>query len=120
MTAPPTSNPTFRTVELLDSPLSLAELNQSHRSAMWSLNNAAATTAASATTTLTARASRLVSTMPLLWHNDPLAIGTDYDSFEPEAALEAFESGPYNVVRRLRRLLASTMTWSGFARYSPE
>ena len=58
--------------------------------------------------------------LTLSWHGDPLAIGTDYDSFEPEAALEAFESGPDNVVRRLRRLLASTMTWSGFARYSSE
>ena len=47
-------------------------------------------------------------------------IGTDYDAFEPEAALEAFESGPDGVIRRLRRLLANSMMRSGFARYSPE
>ena len=58
--------------------------------------------------------------LTLSWHGDPLAIGTDYDSFEPEAALEAFESGPDNVIRRLRRLLGITMMWAGFARYSPE
>lgn len=58
--------------------------------------------------------------LTLSWHGEPLAIGTDYDAFEPEATLEVFELGPDSAVRRLRRLLAGRMTQAGFARYSPE
>lgn len=57
--------------------------------------------------------------LTLSWHGEALALGTDFDSFSPEAHLDAFE-GVDSVVRRLRRLLAAVMVDAGFAPYRYE
>jgi D-alanyl-D-alanine dipeptidase len=49
----------------------------------------------------------------------PLALGTDFDSFNEEAHYAAFEDRD-SLVRRLRRLLASAMLTSGFVPYPLE
>lgn len=58
--------------------------------------------------------------LSLSYHGTPIAIGTGWDSFEPAAALNAFEVEPDSVVRRLRRLLSRVMTEVGFAPYEAE
>ena len=55
----------------------------------------------------------------LAYDGVPLALGTDYDAFAPEAALDACETSP-GPVRDLRRLLAVTLTAAGLAGYKPE
>jgi D-alanyl-D-alanine dipeptidase len=55
----------------------------------------------------------------LAYRGKPLALGTDYDSFNPSAHLCAFESID-GIVRRLRRVLASAMLGGGFAPYPYE
>lgn len=55
----------------------------------------------------------------LSWRGEALALGTDFDSFSPDAHLDAFE-GEDSVVRRLRRLLAVVMVDAGFAPYRYE
>ncbi len=57
--------------------------------------------------------------LTLSWHGEALALGTDFDSFSPDAHLAAFE-GEDSVVRRLRRLLAAVMVDAGFAPYRYE
>lgn len=57
----------------------------------------------------------------LSWSGVPLALGTDYDSFEPEAAGPAYEApGAERRVRDLRRLLSASMRAAGFAPYPLE
>lgn len=56
--------------------------------------------------------------LTLSWRGAPLALGTDFDAFEPTAHLDAFEAaGADRLVRDLRRLLAHEMRAAGFAPY---
>lgn len=51
--------------------------------------------------------------LTLKFQGRPLALGTDFDSFLPDAAYAAFEAED-SVVRRLRRLLAACLGEQGF------
>jgi D-alanyl-D-alanine dipeptidase len=53
------------------------------------------------------------------YKGQPLALGTDYDSFMPAAHYDAFESED-TPVRRLRRALAAALTKAGFVGYPLE
>lgn len=57
--------------------------------------------------------------LTLSWQGEALALGTDFDSFSPDAHFDAFETED-SVVRRLRRLLAEVMVDAGFAPYRYE
>lgn len=52
----------------------------------------------------------------IAWEGKPLALGTDFDSFDVAAHLNAYE-GLDSVTRRLRRMLSRAMTQAGFAPY---
>ena len=53
--------------------------------------------------------------LTLSWRGTPLALGTDFDAFEPRAHLAALEADPGAAVERdLRRLLAHVLTGAGF------
>ncbi len=55
------------------------------------------------------------------WLDQPLALGTDYDSFDAEAAVHDFEaSGADARVRLLRRGFAYAMSTAGFVPYDKE
>lgn len=63
--------------------------------------------------------------LTLAWHGRPLALGTAYDAFTPDARLDAWEdpvrAEPLDVaVRQLRRLLAHVLLSAGFAPYRQE
>ena len=58
--------------------------------------------------------------LTLTWHNEPLALGTRFDAFVPEAAAAALEPDGPRPARDLRRLLASVMRGSGFAVHPQE
>ncbi len=56
--------------------------------------------------------------LTLSWRGLPLALGTDFDAFEPAAHLDAFEAaGADTTVRDLRRLLSHEMRAAGFSPY---
>jgi D-alanyl-D-alanine dipeptidase len=55
----------------------------------------------------------------LAWNGVPLALGSDYDSFDHSSHYDAFESSD-GVPRRLRRMLAAAMVSAGFAPYRYE
>jgi D-alanyl-D-alanine dipeptidase len=55
----------------------------------------------------------------LTYHRYPLALGTLFDAFTPQAASAAFETTP-GVVRELRRLLTGRMLAAGFVGYQQE
>lgn len=55
----------------------------------------------------------------LTWNGIPLALGTDFDSFETAAHVNAFE-GTDSLIRRLRRMLYSAMSQAGFIPYPLE
>jgi len=57
--------------------------------------------------------------LTLAFDGEPLALGTDFDSFEEQSALSWFESMP-GLVRSLRRTLTAAMTEAGFAPYPLE
>lgn len=53
--------------------------------------------------------------LTLSWRGTPLALGTDFDAFEPRAHLVALEADTGALVERtLRRLLAHAVTGAGF------
>ena len=59
--------------------------------------------------------------LTLSWDGEPLALGTDYDAFSPEAAADAFErEGADKQIRLLRRGFAEAMAKAGFAPYRQE
>ncbi|MCY4666060.1 MAG: hypothetical protein OXC00_15500 [Acidimicrobiaceae bacterium] len=58
--------------------------------------------------------------LTLSWEGVALGLGTDYDSFDETARLEAFEGGGDGLVRRLRRLLAGVMHAAGMICYGSE
>ena len=59
--------------------------------------------------------------LTLSWLDQPLALGTDYDSFDAEAAVHAFEApGADARVRLLRRGFAYAMSTAGFVPYDKE
>lgn len=59
--------------------------------------------------------------LTLSWLDQPLALGTDFDSFDPEAAVHAFEApGADARVRLLRRGFAYAMSTAGFVPYDKE
>ncbi|MCY4271012.1 MAG: hypothetical protein OXF00_00010 [bacterium] len=56
--------------------------------------------------------------LTLSWLDQPLALGTDYDSFEEDAATHAFEQPGADVrVRLLRRGFAYAISAAGFVPY---
>lgn len=55
----------------------------------------------------------------LTYRRRPLALGTLFDAFTPQAASAAFETTP-GVVRELRRLLTVRMLGAGFTGYQQE
>lgn len=55
----------------------------------------------------------------LTYRRRPLALGTLFDAFTPQAATAAFEATP-GVVRELRRLLTARMLNAGFTGYQQE
>lgn len=55
----------------------------------------------------------------LTYRRRPLALGTLFDAFTPQAASAAFETTP-GVVRELRRLLTARMLDAGFTGYQQE
>jgi D-alanyl-D-alanine dipeptidase len=57
--------------------------------------------------------------LTLCWRGQPLALGTDFDSFDVTAHSNAFE-GVDSVTRRLRRMLFSAMSSAGFVPYPYE
>lgn len=57
--------------------------------------------------------------LTLSWNRVPLALGSDFDSFDGAARLHAFEHLP-GIVRDLRRVLASCLLRSGFVPYELE
>ena len=57
--------------------------------------------------------------LTLSWSDEPLALGTDFDSFDRSAHLSAFEQID-GTTRRLRRLLARVLLEAGFAPYPLE
>ncbi|WP_420431929.1 M15 family metallopeptidase [Candidatus Poriferisocius sp.] len=59
--------------------------------------------------------------LTLSWLDQPLALGTDYDSFDAEAAVHAFEAPSADArVRLLRRGFAYAMSTAGFVPYDKE
>ncbi|GAA2298024.1 M15 family metallopeptidase [Actinomadura luteofluorescens] len=54
--------------------------------------------------------------LTLSWSGTALGLGTDFDSFTPEAAVDAFEghTGGEDIVRDLRRLLSCVLSAEGF------
>jgi D-alanyl-D-alanine dipeptidase len=59
--------------------------------------------------------------LTLAWQGTPLALGTDFDAFEPTAHLAALEGTPgFEPDRALRRLLAHVLTDAGFAGLAEE
>ena len=59
--------------------------------------------------------------LTLSWNGEPLALGTDFDSFDDEAASDAFEEPGADVrVRLLRRGFAYAMSAVGFVNYELE
>ncbi len=59
--------------------------------------------------------------LTLSWLDQPLALGTDYDSFDAEAAVHAFEApGADARMRLLRRGFAYAMSTAGFVPYDKE
>ena len=52
--------------------------------------------------------------LTLTWRNEPLALGTRFDAFVPEAAAAALEPDGPLPARDLRRLLASVLSACGF------
>lgn len=59
--------------------------------------------------------------LTLSWLDQPLALGTDFDSFDAEAAVHAFEApGADARVRLLRRGFAYAMSTAGFVPYEME
>jgi D-alanyl-D-alanine dipeptidase len=57
--------------------------------------------------------------LTLMFQGKPLALGTDFDSFDPQAHYDAFEATD-GVVRRLRRTLGWAMLEAGFVPYPLE
>lgn len=55
--------------------------------------------------------------LTLSWQRRPLALGTQFDSFEPTAWTDAFEPAGPEPVRSLRRLLTQALTAQGFCGY---
>ena len=58
--------------------------------------------------------------LTLGWDGKALAMGTDYDAFEEEAALDFYEDGADQRLLTLRRILFNAMTGAGFAPYWTE
>jgi D-alanyl-D-alanine dipeptidase len=58
--------------------------------------------------------------LTLTWHNTPLALGTRFDAFVPEAAAAALEPDGPALERDLRRLLATVMGGAGFVCHPQE
>ena len=61
--------------------------------------------------------------LTLAWNGVPLALGTEYDSFDVAASVDHFEGDDTNVdprIRLLRRCLTKVMTDAGFASYGKE
>ncbi len=56
----------------------------------------------------------------LSWNGEPLALGTEYDTFAIEAATDFYELSNDIKLKTLRRILASTMRSAGFAPYWAE
>ena len=57
--------------------------------------------------------------LTLTWNGTPLALGTAFDAFKPEAALHALESVE-SVDRELRRILAGALLSAGLVPYELE
>lgn len=58
--------------------------------------------------------------LTLTWQRRPLALGTGFDAFVPEAAADALEPDGPRLERDLRRLLAAAMTRAGFVGHPQE
>lgn len=58
--------------------------------------------------------------LTLTWHNVPLALGTRFDAFVPQAAAAALEPDGPVMARDLRRLLAHAMSGAGFVCHPQE
>ncbi|MFN8126056.1 MAG: M15 family metallopeptidase [Candidatus Nanopelagicales bacterium] len=58
--------------------------------------------------------------LTLTWHLRPLALGTRFDAFVPEAAATALEPDGPTPERDLRRLLAAVMSAAGFVVHPQE
>lgn len=58
--------------------------------------------------------------LTLTWHHIPLALGTSFDAFVPEAGAAALEGDGPSLDRDLRRLLAAAMSRAGFVGHRQE
>lgn len=58
--------------------------------------------------------------LTLTWEGHPLALGTGFDAFVPEAAAAALEPDGPTLARDLRRLLARAMSSAGFVGHPQE